>query len=147
MTNIIDGLGAKFDHLPAEVIDDAIRTFVVIAERNGGKMIRGKYQLTAKPTQRRVRVGQASVNMKAFPSGFWAWRETGTRPHTIAPRKKRRGKRKGWKPGPMGGSLGHPVWGPVVHPGVPAEYRWTKTVEEANAAISVLVQRALAEVA
>ena len=48
MTNVIEGLEARYENLPADLVDDAIRAFTVIAERNGGRMIRGKYQLTAK---------------------------------------------------------------------------------------------------
>ncbi len=147
MTNVIDGLEARYEKLPAELVDDCIRSFVVIAERNGGKMIRGKYQLTAKVKKRYDRPGSSFVIMAGVPSGFWTWRETGTGEHEIRPRKKRRGKRARWTPGPMGGDLGHPVWGPVIHPGATGQLAWTKTVNEADEAIGVLIRRALDKVA
>ena len=103
-------------------------------------MMGGRYQLTAKVAKRYQRPGVAYAWMKGVPSGFWQWKETGTQAHLIAPRKKRRGRRKGWKPGPLG-LPGHPVWGPVQHPGTNGARKWTKTVNEADAAIASIVQR------
>ena len=85
MTNVIEGLSKRIDDVPAELLDDAIRVFTVIAERNGGKMIRGRYQLTAKVAKRYHRPGVAYAWMKGVPSGFWQWKETGTQAHLIAP--------------------------------------------------------------
>jgi hypothetical protein len=137
MTNIIKGLAKRIDNVPVELLDDAIKVFVDIAERNGGKMMGGRYQLTAKPDKLRVRGEQASVLMKGVPSGFWVWRETGTGEHTIRPKRR---KKRGWKPGPLG-LPGHPVWGPVIHPGTAGQLRWTKTVDQAAKAIDDLVER------
>lgn len=149
MTNAIEGLEARLNDLPADLVDDAIRVFTTIAERNGGKMIRGKYQLTAKVKKRYNTPGGAWVLMVGVPSGFWTWRETGTASHEIRPKKRRRGKRSGWTPGPMGGGLnaavGHPIWGPVTHPGIAAPLLWTKTCKEADVAIEELTRRALAK--
>jgi len=145
MTNVIDGLSKRLDQLPVEVLEDAIKAFQVIAERHGGKMIRGKYQLTAKPVKRQVRGGVASVLMEGAPSGFWQWKESGTKAHVIRPKSKKRRKRKGKRsfsvPGPMG-LPGHPVFGPVTHPGTTGSLKWTKTVDEADEAIGVLLERA-----
>ena len=88
MTNVIEGLAKRIDNVPVELLDDAIRAFVVIAERNGGKMMGGSYQLTAKVAKRYQRPGVAYAWMKGVPSGFWQWKETGTQAHVIAPRKK-----------------------------------------------------------
>jgi hypothetical protein len=145
VANVIEGLAKRLDNLSAEVADDAVRAFIVIAERNGGTMIGGKYQLTAKVAKRFDRPGSSWVLMEGVPSGFWAWRETGTRPHEIRPKRKRRGKRSTWTPGPMGGGLGHPVWGPVIHPGVPGRMLWTKTCNEGDEMVGVLTRRALEE--
>ena len=83
--------------------------------------------------------------MEGVPSGFWQWKETGTGAHEIRPKKRRRrrGKRNFAVPGPMGGCLGHPVFGPVMHPGTSGSLKWTKTVDEADEAISDLIRRAL----
>jgi len=144
--NVIDKVAAGLDTLPTDLVGDAVRVFTVIAERHGGTMIRGKYKLTAKPGKQYRRPDSAWVLMEGVPSGFWVWKQTGTEPHEIKPKKKRRGKKRGhWKPGPMGGGLGHPVWGPVMHKGSSGHLAWTKTVREADAAIKALVERALAE--
>ena len=49
MTNVVRELAKRIDNVPVELLGDAIKAFTVIAERNGGKMMGGKYQLTAKP--------------------------------------------------------------------------------------------------
>jgi hypothetical protein len=145
MGNVIEGLEARYDELPADLVDDCIRAFTLIAERNGGTMIRGKYQLTAKVKKRFDRKGSSFVIMAGVPSGFWTWKETGTAEHTIKPKKRRRGgkKRAGWKPGPLGGDLGHYVWGPVIHKGAKGRLAWTKTVEQADVVIRELTAKAI----
>ena len=84
--------------------------------------------------------------MEGVPSGFWQWKESGTKAHVIRPKKRRRrrGKRSFKVPGPMG-LPGHPVFGPVTHPGSSGARKWTKTVDEADEAIDALVRRALAK--
>ena len=85
--------------------------------------------------------------MTGVPSGSGRWKESGTGAHEIRPKKKRRrkGKRNYSVPGPMG-LPGHPVFGPVMHPGTSGSLKWTKTVDEADAAITGLIQRALEKV-
>ena len=121
MTNVIDGLSKRLDDLPTDVLEDAITAFKLIAERNGGKMMRGKYQLTAKPGKRRVADGVASVVMEGVPSGFWVWKEFGTKQHEIRPKAKKRRRRKGKRsfkvPGPMGSARSSGVRGGGVNPG------------------------------
>ena len=142
MTNVIDGLSKRLDDLPADVVEDAVKAFTLIAERNGGKMMRGKYQLTAKPGRVERRGEMASVMMKGVPSGFWEWKESGTGSHVIRPKKKRRRKGRFKVPGPMG-LPGHPVFGPVTHPGTTGSLKWTKTVDQADDVIADIVERAL----
>jgi hypothetical protein len=149
VTNGFEGLSKRLDNLPAEVADDAVRAFVVIAERNGGKMMRGKYQLTAKVKKRYDRPGSSWVLMEGVPSGFWTWKEFGTAAHEIRPKKRRRrrkGKRNFTVPGPMGGGLSHPIFGPVIHPGTTGSRAWTKTAAQADEAIDLLIRRALDKV-
>ena len=53
VSNVLKGIGARIDRLPADLLDDAVKAFIVIAERHGGRMM-GRYQLTAKEKGRRV---------------------------------------------------------------------------------------------
>jgi len=141
MTNVVAVLAKRIDDVPVALLGDAIKAFTVIAERNGGKMMGGKYQLTAKPDRIRRRDDEASVVMKGVPSGFWVWKETGTGKHEIRPRKKRKFK----VPGPMGGGLPHPMFGVVEHPGSDGSLKWTKTVDQAGKAIADIVERGIAK--
>lgn len=125
--NVIGPYVARISKVPEAYIDEAVDTFRRIAERNGGTVM-GKYKLTIEERGRRATPDGASVLVYGTPAGFWAWRETGARSHTIRPRRKRA----------MAGSLGHPVGIPVVHPGFAGKRAWTRTVEEAEAEIAAL---------
>ena len=130
MTNVLNGVTAKLERLPATVIDDEIRAFVVTAEHEGGR-VKGQ-QLTAEPRQRHATGDTASVTMVGVPAGFWVWREQGIRPHLI--------RARGHEPLRL---PGHPVWGPIHHPGVRGKQAWTKTVEIAEREIKLASERAL----
>jgi hypothetical protein len=136
VSNVINGLTVKLDKLPASALREVVKAFTKIAEQEGGRM-KGRYQLTAEASEWQVSAGTASVTMKGTPSGFWVWKETGTRPHTIRPRRKKA----------LAGDLGHPVWGAVHHPGTSGKKAWTKTVERAERELQDTVNAALAKVA
>ena len=172
MTNVLDGLTAKLSRVPAAYADEAAALFTVIAERNGGLMIRGRYQLTAAEKKRYVYDQGCTLIMEGIPSGFWVWKETGTSAHAIAVRRrhkaKTRGKRRGHgatrghaptftgrparrkpkpkrPPGRLYGGYGHPVMGPVRHPGTSGRRAWTRTVTEATPKLAQALELALAQ--
>lgn len=126
--NVITPYLARIRDVPAAYIDEAIATFTQVANRLGGTVM--GYQLTAREENRRVTPEGASVTVFGSPAGFWTWRETGARPHTIRPRGKRA----------LAGALRHPVMGPVVHPGFAGRQAWTRTVEAATAEINALAE-------
>lgn len=135
-TNVLKGLTKTYEDLPGRALDEAIAEFTRIAERHGGRMMR-KYQLTAKPSNRRVEGDIASVTMKGVPSGFWVWRESGTGGHWIR-------RKKAVRPGGralLAGDLSHPLVGPVYHTGSLGHGAWTKTVEEADRTIAGIVHK------
>jgi len=122
VSNVLKGIGARIDQVPAEFIDTAIDIFVDSAERHGGRMM-GR-QLTAEAHHRHVAGGVASVTMVGVPARLWAWREGGTRPHII--------RAHGDEPLALSG---HPVWGPVRHPGIQPQHRWTAACVDAETRI------------
>ena len=130
MTNVLQGVTAKLERLPRNVIDDATRRFIDIAEHEGGRV--AGHQLTAEAHQRHVTDGTGAVTMVGTPARFWAWRERGTRAHLIRAHTHE----------PLALS-GHPVWGPVHHPGTEGRHAWTNTCERAAREIGPLVERAL----
>jgi len=145
--NVLDGLTAAFSRMPAAYATESAKAFKQIAEANGGTMM-GRYQLTAKEKKRYVRDTQCTLIMQGVPAGFWVWKETGTKPHTIAVRtrrrtkgaapkvkvKRRRGRTvgRGKQPALYGAGWDHPVAGPVQHPGTSGRRAWTRTVAEAT---------------
>ena len=173
MTNVLDGLTAKLTHVPARYADEAAAVFTVYAERNGGRML-GRYQLTAAEKKRYVYDEGCTLIMEGVPSGFWTWRETGTRPHEIRAKSRRKAKRK---PNPRGhgatrnhrptytgrpakrrrkakkmpGRLaingGHPITGGVHHRGSRGKQLWTKTVDEVTPKLDAALQLALSQAA
>lgn len=130
MTNVLQGVSAKLERLPATVIDDVTRHFIDIAEHEGGRV--AGVQLTAEPHQRHAAGGSASVTMVGVPARYWAWRERGTRPHLI--------RAHGHEPLAL---PGHPVWGAVHHPGTHGHGAWTKTVNRAERELNPASVRAL----
>lgn len=126
----------RITKVPATYVDQAADVFMRIAERNGGHMM-GK-RLTA--TVRNATVGDdtATFTVAGTPAGPWAMRESGVRPHTIAPEGR----------GALAGGLSHPVTVPVRHPGFAGEHRWTHTTEQAGPELarlaSVLADKAAA---
>lgn len=134
--NVVTPYLARLEQLPADYIDEAVGIFIRAAERNGGRMM-GRYQLTASEGRRTVSPEGGSVTMNGTPAGFWTWRETGVKPHTIGPRRKRA----------MAGGLGHPIRGDVLHPGYPGQHRWTRTVQQATAEIGQLGEQLAAKAA
>ena len=145
--NVLDGLSTALARMPASYATEAVKAFKALAEANGGTMM-GRYQLTAKEKKRYVRDTQCTLIMQGVPAGFWVWKETGTKPHTIAVRgrgrtkgaaakvkvKRRRGKTvgRGKQPALYGAGWDHPVAGPVHHPGTSGRRAWTRTVAEAG---------------
>ena len=55
-----------------------------------------------------ITAGPTTVVFRLSPTGFWVFGQYGTKPHLIAPRKKKRLNAAG---------VGHPWRGPVQHPG------------------------------
>jgi hypothetical protein len=140
--NVLDGLTARLSRVPAAFADEAAAVFTVAAEHNGGRMM-GRYQLTATERKRYVYDQGCTLIMEGVPSGFWAWRETGTRPHTILPRRRRR--RGSSRPRVLyGAGLGHPV-ARVHHPGTRGRRAWTATVDQAAPLIEKALEVALAQ--
>lgn len=133
--NVITAYVHRIEAVPAAYIDEAVDIFRRIAERNGGSMM-GKYQLTIEERGRRATDDGASVLVYGTPAGFWAWRETGARAHTIRPRRKRAMRLPE-----------HAVSIPVVHPGFAGKRAWSRTVEQAEAEIEALADDLAAKAA
>ena len=143
MTNALHGLTARLRRLPDSFADDAAELFTGIAERNGGRIMR--YQLTADEKRRYVHDGGVTLIMAGTPPGFWVWREDGTKPHRIAPKRRRRirgRKRRGGLAPRLGGGV-RVQYGPVTHPGIRGRKLWTRTVEQGAQAMGEAAQRAL----
>ena len=145
MSNALHGLSARLRRLPDGFADEAAELFTGIAERNGGRIM--GYRLTADEKRRYVHAGGVTLIMAGTPPGFWAWRETGTKPHRIAPKRRRRirgRKRRGGLRPRLGGGVGV-QYGPVRHPGIAGRQLWTRTVDQATQAMAAAAQAALDE--
>jgi len=156
--NLLDGLTAKLSRIPQSYATEAAKVFRTVAEANGGTMM-GRYQLTASEKKRLIRDQGCTLIMKGTPAGFWVWKESGTKPHAIAVRtrrrtgpagskvkvKRRRGRTvgRGKQPALAGAGWDHPVAGPVQHPGTAGRRAWSRTVTEARPLIEAAARRVM----
>lgn len=122
------GLSTVISQIPAQVATDVAAEFARVAERHGGRMM-GRFQLTAVPGRVTVTDTEATVQMRGSPPGFWSWREYGTKPHSVSPRRKQA----------MAGGLAHPVSEMIEGVHMPAQRRWTATIDDFDAGYGRLV--------
>jgi hypothetical protein len=122
------GLSATVRAIPAEVARDVAIEFAKSAERHGGRMM-GRFQLTAVPGRVTITDTEARVQMRGTPAGFWSWREYGTKPHSVSPRKKQA----------MNHGLDHPVSTIIEGVHMPARHKWTAAVDDFEAGYGALV--------
>lgn len=125
--NVVGTYVDRVTDVPAQYIAQGADVFVRIAERNGGSMM--GHRLTARVSGRAVSDDSSSATIVGTPAGPWAMRESGVKPHVIAPHGEA-----------LAGDLRHPVSIPVRHPGFAGEHRWTHTVEQADPELARLAE-------
>jgi hypothetical protein len=135
VTNVLQGFGRRLDALPGDVVAAAAPMVSAVAERHGGRFA-GEY-LTARIDRRKVSDSAASAVVVAEPGRQWSWREYGIEDHSIRPKRRRA----------MAGGLDHPIMGPVIHPGVPADESWSEAMDEVATEFASVVDRVMDRVA
>lgn len=118
--------------LPEQATRDAAEHVCDIAAATGGSVTLGKrrrrYQLKARPQFYSGRAGEFRCTVWGTPTGPWVWRNTGTRPHAI-PRRRRKKARF-----IHGAGYTHPVnaHNQIRHPGTAGAGRWRKVIAQAR---------------
>jgi hypothetical protein len=118
VANVLRGVGARLERLPAEILTESAAAAVTVARGYGGR-VAGE-QLTAIVIGRRSAPGAATVVVAATPARQWAWLEDGIERHAVKPKRARA----------MAGDLRHPIGETVIHPGVPGTDAWTRATDE-----------------
>lgn len=107
---------------------------ITVVRFNGRNAKQTTYKLKAK-TRIKVTGDVASATVWGTPTGFWVWKNTGTAPHTIGPRRKdTKTKRRAIK---LPGST-HPVR-VVDHPGTRGRGAWRKVIRRAERVVPQIV--------
>jgi hypothetical protein len=122
--------------LPQTAIVDAAKAVERIARdvgaTAGGVTRRGRTTKLKAITRIKNRgSNDAEATVYGVPTGPWVWANTGTRGHTIAPRRRGRGRRAttGFL---KGAGYPHPYGKPVRHPGTGGKGAWRKVVAQAE---------------
>jgi hypothetical protein len=100
VANVLRGVGARLERLPAEILTESAAAAIVIGRRSAP--------------------GAATVVVAATPARQWAWLEDGIERHAVKPKRARA----------MAGDLRHPIGETVIHPGVPGTDAWTRATDE-----------------